>query len=60
MRSSFLTTIVVAAITFTLSACGKPTAPESPDPEAYGTTITPDHHIPDKDQEESTFKKLEE
>ena len=37
MRSSLLTTIVVAAISLTLSACGKPTAPESPDPEAYGT-----------------------
>ncbi len=60
MKSSFLTTIVVAAITLALSACGKPTAPESPDPEAYGTTITPDHHIPEGDREESEFKPLDE
>ena len=35
-----------------LAACGgKPTAPETPDPEAYGKTIQPFHQIPAGDQE---------
>ena len=35
-----------------LTACGgKPTAPETPDPEAYGETIQPFHQIPSGDQE---------
>lgn len=29
----------------------KPTAPESPDPDAYGKTIQPFHQIPSGDQE---------
>lgn len=37
---------------FALVACGgKPTAPETPDPEAYGKTIQPFHQIPAGDQE---------
>jgi hypothetical protein len=60
MKLSFLTTIA-AALVLTMSACGKPTAPESPaNTEAYGTTITPDHHVPEKDQEKSEFKPLDE
>lgn len=35
-----------------LAACGgKPTAPETPDPEAYGKTIQPFHQLPAADQE---------
>ena len=41
---------VVSAIMF-LAACGKPTAPETPDPDAYGKTIQPFHQIPSGDQE---------
>ena len=47
-------------MTLSLQACGKPTAPDSPDPETYGQTITPDHHVPEKDQEKSEFKPLSE
>jgi len=56
MNLSLLAIIVMA---LSLSACGKPTAPESPDSETYGQTITPDHHIPEKDQEKSEFKPLD-
>lgn len=41
---------VVSAI-MVLAACGKPTAPETPDPDAYGKTIQPFHQIPSGDQE---------
>lgn len=34
-----------------LAGCGRPTAPETPDPEAYGKTIQPFHQIPAGDQE---------
>jgi len=57
MRYLFVAIIVM---TLSLASCGKPTAPESPDPEAYGKTITPDWHVPEKDQEKSEFKPLEE
>lgn len=61
MKLSLLSTIVIVALTLTLQACGKPTVPESPaNTEAYGTSITPDHHIPEKDQEKSEFKPLAE
>ncbi|WP_004180608.1 hypothetical protein [Nitrosospira lacus] len=47
MKFASLTVILVA---FTLAACGKPTAPDSPDPSAYGKVITPDHHVPKEHQ----------
>ena len=35
-----------------VAACGgRPTAPETPDPDAYGKTIQPFHQIPSGDQE---------
>ncbi|MDH5480301.1 MAG: hypothetical protein OEX11_06040 [Nitrosomonas sp.] len=45
-------TILFIAImmTFTLAACGKPTAPDSPDVESYGSTIKPDHNVPAEHQ----------
>ena len=48
MRITYFFT--VSAI-LALVACGKPTAPETPDPEAYGKTIQPFHQIPAGDQE---------
>ena len=32
-------------------ACGGPSAPETPDPDAYGKTIQPFHQLPADDQE---------
>ena len=40
-----------ALVVLTLTACGRPTAPESPDVSTYGTVIKQDHHIPEKDRE---------
>lgn len=34
-----------------LAGCGRPSAPESPDPSTYGQTIQPFHQIPAGDQE---------
>ncbi|UJP05421.1 MAG: membrane lipoprotein lipid attachment site-containing protein [Nitrosomonas sp.] len=49
MRIKYLFLIVAI---FALSACGgRPTVPESPDPQAYGKTIQPFHQIPSGDQE---------
>ncbi|MCC7135084.1 MAG: hypothetical protein IT528_01605 [Nitrosomonas sp.] len=42
--------IIGVAIALALVAC-KPSAPEGPDPEAYGKTIQPFHQIPDSAQE---------
>lgn len=43
---------LAASVILSLVACGgKPTAPESPDPDAYGKTIQPFHQIPAGDQE---------
>ena len=55
-----LSILALMVMILSLSACGKPTAPDSPDPETYGQTITPDHHVPEKDQEKSEFKPLSE
>jgi len=43
---------IILAVLFSLAlvACGKPTAPDSPDPSSYGTTIKPDHNVPDEHQ----------
>ncbi|MDC8445015.1 MAG: hypothetical protein LV471_03700 [Nitrosomonas sp.] len=42
------------SIALMLIACGgRPTAPETPDPDAYGKTIQPFHQIPSGDQEGS-------
>jgi len=47
-----ITHLLAALIILVLVACGgKPAAPESPDPEAYGKTIQPFHQIPASDQE---------
>ena len=43
--------LAVALTVLALTACGKPTAPESPDVSTYGTVIKQDHHIPEKDRE---------
>ncbi len=49
MRIKYL---FVASAVIALIACGgKPAAPESPDPDAYGKTIQPFHQIPSGDQE---------
>ncbi len=47
MRQTLFTT---ALVVLTLSACGKPTTPTSPDPSTYGKVITPDHHVPKEHQ----------
>ncbi|MCB1934785.1 MAG: hypothetical protein KDF59_02465 [Nitrosomonas sp.] len=39
--------LIVILSTFALMACS-PSAPDSPDPDSYGTTIKPDHHIPEE------------
>lgn len=46
-----LTFFAAALVALTLSACGKPTAPSSPDPSTYGKVITPDHHVPKEHQD---------
>jgi len=43
-------TLVVTAV-LALVACGGPSAPETPDPDAYGKTIQPFHQLPADDQE---------
>lgn len=44
--------LCVASAVMILVACGgKPTAPETPNPDAYGKTIQPFHQIPSGDQE---------
>lgn len=44
--------LFVASAVMVLVACGgKPTAPETPNPDAYGKTIQPFHQIPAGDQE---------
>lgn len=42
--------LIAALFTLTLVACGKPTAPESPDESSYGQTIKPDHNVPEEHQ----------
>ncbi len=42
--------ILAALFSLALVACGKPTAPDSPDADSYGTTITPDHNVPAEHQ----------
>ena len=49
MRTTYF--FVVTAVMLLAACCGKPTAPETPDPEAYGKTIQPFHQIPAGDQE---------
>lgn len=47
-----ITHFLAASVILSLVACGgKPTAPESPNPDAYGKTIQPFHQIPAGDQE---------
>ncbi len=47
-----ITHLLAASVVTVLVACGgKPTAPETPDPDAYGKTIQPFHQIPSGDQE---------
>lgn len=43
--------IAVSAILVLVACGGKPTAPETPNPDAYGKTIQPFHQIPAGDQE---------
>lgn len=47
-----ITQFLAVSTVLVLVACGgKPTAPVSPDPDAYGKTIQPFHQIPSGDQE---------
>lgn len=48
--------LAAALVALTLTACGKPTAPDSPDPSTYGTVIKQDHHIPEKDRDTAEQK----
>jgi hypothetical protein len=43
--------LAVSAVLVLVACGGKPAAPESPDPDAYGKTIQPFHQIPSGDQE---------
>jgi hypothetical protein len=43
--------LAVAAVSVLVACGGKPTAPETPNPDAYGKTIQPFHQIPAGDQE---------
>ncbi|MBV6448621.1 hypothetical protein [Nitrosomonas sp.] len=43
--------LAVSAILVLVACGGKPTAPETPNPDAYGKTIQPFHQIPSGDQE---------
>ena len=44
--------LIVSSVVIVVAACGgRPTAPETPDPDAYGKTIQPFHQIPAGDQE---------
>lgn len=45
-----LNLIFAALLAFALVACGKPTAPDSPDVDSYGQTIKPDHNVPAEHQ----------
>lgn len=49
MRITYL--LAISSILLLVACGGKPTAPESPDPDAYGKTIQPFHQIPSGDQE---------
>jgi len=44
------TVLVAIFMVFAFTACGKPTAPESPDVSSYGQTIKPDHNVPAEHQ----------
>ncbi len=44
------TVLVAILLAFALTACGKPTAPDSPDVDSYGSTIQPDHNVPAEHQ----------
>jgi len=39
--------VIIMASAFVLMACS-PSAPDSPDPGSYGTTIKPDHNVPEE------------
>ncbi|QOJ20240.1 MAG: hypothetical protein HRU77_05760 [Gammaproteobacteria bacterium] len=43
--------LAVSAVLVLVACGGKPTAPETPNPDAYGKTIQPFHQIPADDQE---------
>jgi hypothetical protein len=45
-----LSVLIAVLLTLALVACGKPTAPDSPDESTYGQTIKPDHNVPDEHQ----------
>lgn len=42
--------IAAALLTLALVGCGKPTAPDSPDVDSYGSTIKADHNVPEEHQ----------
>jgi len=46
-KMKFSAFLIVMLSAFVLMACS-PSAPESPDPDSYGTVIKPDHHIPEE------------
>jgi len=43
-----LSALIAVLFALTLVACGKPTAPESPDVDSYGHTPAPDHNVPEE------------
>lgn len=49
MRTAYF--FVITAVMILVACGGKPTAPETPNPDAYGKTIQPFHQIPAGDQE---------
>ncbi|SFE37684.1 hypothetical protein [Nitrosomonas sp. Nm166] len=44
-------TFCISAVLALVACGGRPTAPETPNPESYGKTIQPFHQIPASDQE---------
>lgn len=46
-----ITRVLAVAVAVVLVGCGRPSAPESPDPSTYGQTIQPFHQVPAGDQE---------
>lgn len=46
-----ITHVLAVVALMSLIGCGRPSAPDSPDPSTYGQTIQPFHQIPSGDQE---------
>ncbi len=46
-----ITYFVAVLFILALTACGRPTQPPAANSTSYGTSITPDSHVPAEDQE---------